>query len=80
MTTLTFKVSDADAQVLRRKARAAKTSLSELLRRRVLSRETTAGKIKLSHCQFTGAEIFAPAAGQPALTTQSVSELLADFP
>jgi hypothetical protein len=80
MTTLTFKVSDADAKVLRRNARAAKTSLSELLRQRVLPREAPAGKISLIRCQFTGAEIFAPPAGLPALTTQSVRELLADFP
>jgi hypothetical protein len=80
MTTLTFKVSDADAQVLRRKARAAKTSLSELLRQRVLPRETVAGKVRLSRCRLTGAEIFAPVAGQAALTTQTVRELLADFP
>ncbi|MCF7787363.1 MAG: hypothetical protein K9N47_14640 [Prosthecobacter sp.] len=80
MTTITFKVSDADAQVLRRKARAAKTSLSELLRRRVLSGNEPVGNIGLIRCPLTGAEIFAPAPTQPALTTESVRELLADFP
>lgn len=80
MTSITFKVSDADAQALRRKARAAKTSLSELLRQRLQLKEASAEKIKLTRCQFTGAEIFAPVAGAPALTTQSVGEMLSDFP
>ena len=80
MTTITFKVSDADAQVLRRKARAAKTSLSELLRQRLLLRKAPAVKIKLTRCKLTGAEIFAPTARLAALTTQSVGEMLADFP
>lgn len=80
MTTLTFKVTNADAQQLRQKARAAKTSLSELLRQRVLERKTTTGKIKLRRCPITGADIFAPEPGLPSLTTDTVREMLAEFP
>ena len=80
MTTITFKVSNADAQRLRQKARAAKTSLSELLRQRVLEKKTAGGKIKLRRCPLTGADIFAPQAGIPALTTDTVRDMLVEFP
>jgi hypothetical protein len=31
-------------------------------------------------CEFTGAMIFAPLSGQPPFDTESVREMLADFP
>ena len=80
MTTITFKVSNADAQRLRQRARAAKTSLSELLRQRVLEKKTPGGKIRLSRCPITGADIFTPEAGLPVLTTDTVRDILAEFP
>jgi hypothetical protein len=80
MTTITFKVTNADARRLRQRARAAKTSLSELLRQRVLEKKTGRGKIKLRRCPLTGADIFAPQAEIPAFTTDTVRDMLAEFP
>ena len=80
MTTITFKVSNADARRLRQRARAAKTSLSDLLRQRVLEKKTVGGRIKLSRCPITGAEIFSPQEGLSPLTTETVRDILADFP
>jgi len=79
MKTLTFKVSDDEARLIRALARREKLSVSEYLRRRAGGgREAgNPGRVK---CEFTGATIFAPLAGQPPFDTESVREMLADFP
>ncbi|MCW1922853.1 hypothetical protein OKA05_09850 [Luteolibacter arcticus] len=79
MTTLSFKVSEDEAREIRRQAKAAGITVSEFLRRRAMGNEPgqAVGKVR---CEFTGAEIFAPVTGAEPLTTESVREMLADFP
>ena len=80
MTTLTFKVADDDARRLRSRARQAKLSLSEYMRRRLLDEPSSQTDIGLVVCPITGARVFAPLPNRPPLSTEGVRELLADFP
>ena len=80
MATLTFKVTDQEARLIRARARKERVTVSEYLRRRAslpLAPARTPAKVRCSH---TGAMIFASADGEPALTTDAVRELLSDFP
>jgi uncharacterized protein (DUF1778 family) len=81
MKTMSFRVSDDEARLIRALAKREKLSLSEYLRRRA----STAAEIKPTtveriRCKHTGAMIFAASPGSIPLTTESVRELLADFP
>lgn len=80
MTTLTFKVAEEEARNLRAAARRAKLTLSEFLRRQIRVRAPEAEPVKRVKCRHTGAMIFAPPSHYPILTTESVREMLADFP
>jgi len=80
MKTLTFKVSDDEARLIRSLARREKLSVSEYLRRRAGGGSGVARVPGRVRCEFTGAMIFAPAPGQPPFDTESVREMLADFP
>ena len=80
MTTLTFKVTDEEARLIRSRARKERVTVSEYLRRRAsisLSSSPKPGKVRCSH---TGAMIFASPENQAPLTTDAVHELLSDFP
>ena len=78
MTTLTFKVTEADARMLRDRARLENLTLSEYVRRHVLepAQSPPVDRIK---CPHTGALIFAPMPTGARLTTGSVREMLSDF-
>jgi hypothetical protein len=78
--TLTFKVTDDEARHIRSMSKRQNLSLSEYLRRRVSGAGFETAAPALVRCEFTGAMIFAPLQGQPPLTTESVREMLADFP
>lgn len=80
MKTLTFKVSDDEARLIRSLARREKLTLSEYLRRRASGANGGTGIPRRVKCKFTGALIFAPLAGYPPLDSESVREMLADFP
>jgi hypothetical protein len=80
MTTLTFKVAEDEAQNLRVAARRARLSLSEYLRRQIRMNTVEAKPVGRIKCRHTGARIFAPVPQHPLLTTESVKEILADFP
>lgn len=81
MKTLTFKVTDDEARLIRQLAKRERTSLSEFVRQRAMGlagRESALpGKVR---CPFTGAMVFAPMPGQPPLTTEAVRDMLGDFP
>lgn len=79
MTTISFKLPDAQALKLRSKARKAHLSLSEFLRRQV-GDQAASRTVKRQICQYTGADIFAPVSKSSPLTTESVREMLTDFP
>ncbi len=76
--TFSFKVSEEEAGQIRRQAKLEHLSLSEYFRRRAMGPmvETAVG---VTRCELTGATIFAPLPNSEPLTTQSVSEMLADF-
>jgi hypothetical protein len=80
MKTLTFKVTDDEARRIRFLSKRQNLSLSEYLRRRASGAGFGAAAPALIRCEFTGAMIFAPLPEQPPLTTETVRELLADFP
>jgi len=80
MTTLTFKIQEGEARNLRAAARRAKLTLSEYLRRQIHANTAKLEPVGRVQCRHTGARIFAPAPHHPPLTTETVKELLADFP
>jgi hypothetical protein len=80
MKTITFKVSDDEARLIRSLAKEERTSLSEYLRRRALGAARPAKLPPRVRCEFTGAMIFDHSPGLAPLTTQTLREMLADFP
>jgi hypothetical protein len=80
MTTLTFKVTADEARRIRKLARKENLTLSEFLRRRASGQASEPIKPGRVRCAFTGAMIFASLANQPPLTTETVKEIMADFP
>ena len=80
MKTISFKVSDDEARLIRSLAEQQRTSLSEYLRQRATGINQTAVLPRRVRCEYTGAMIFAPMTGVTPLTTESVREMLSDFP
>ena len=80
MATLTFKVTDQEARLIRSRARKERLTVSEYLRRRASLALVPARKPAKVRCPHTGAMIFASPDNQPPLTTDAVRELLSDFP
>lgn len=79
MKTISFKVSEDEAKLIHYRARSEHLSVSEYLRRRATG-SGDSGPVAKVRCEITGAEIFGPLADSPPLTTESVRELLSDFP
>jgi hypothetical protein len=77
--TITFKVTSAEAALLRGQARASRRTLSEFLRDQLLG---TASKKKtgLEPSKRTGILTIPEKPHARRLTTETVSELLSDFP
>lgn len=72
MRTIRFKVTEDEV-------RRERLSLSAYLRSRAAG--TPAGEaVGKVRCKFTGAEIFSSPAGAAPLTTETVREMLSDFP
>lgn len=80
MTTISFKVTDAEARRIRQMARDEQLTLSEFLRRKASGVAVAPTKPERVRCEFTGAMIFAPLSNHPPLTNEAVKELSADFP
>jgi hypothetical protein len=78
MTTLTFKVRDEDAELIRSHAKAAGISLSEYLRRR--SKPTSPLPPRVVKAKYTGAPVFEGNPDYALLSLESVKEMLSDFP
>ena len=79
MKTISFKVTEDEARRIRQFARRERMSLSAYLRSRAAG-NPAGGAIGKTRCKFTGAEIFAAPAGAAPLTTESVREMLSEFP
>jgi hypothetical protein len=80
MVTITFKVSEDEARLIRARARKEGLSVSEYLRRRASASMPAPEKPRRIRCPHTGATIFASPENQPPLTTQAVRDILSDFP
>jgi len=80
MQTITFKVSDAEAGMIRALAKQERASLSEFLRRRATGVGREPALPEQERCEFTGALIFSPRPGRQGLTTAAVRAMLTDFP
>jgi hypothetical protein len=80
MPTLTFKVTLDEARRIRAEARKRNSSLSEYVRGRALDIGKPKGRVRRVRCKHTGAMIFSSPDGTSPLTTESVREMLADFP
>lgn len=79
MVTITFKLSEEDALRLRESARRNRVTLSALIRTQLFGR-LKPGPISFVRSPETGAEIFGPAAHLRPLTSETVREMLTDFP
>jgi hypothetical protein len=81
MKIMSFRVSDDEARLIRSLAKREKLTLSDYLRRKATGAgDTTSGRVQRIRCKYTGAKIFAASPGLPPLSTESVREMLADFP
>ena len=80
MATVSFKVSDDEAALIRSRARREGISASEHLRRRARLPAPGPHRPRFVRCPHTGTMVFAAPADQPPLTTEAVRGLLADFP
>lgn len=80
MKTITFKVSDDEARIIRSLAKKERTSVSEYLRRRATGMGQPGTLPQRVRCEFTGAMVFEATPGLTPLTTGTVREMLADFP
>ena len=80
MKTITFKVNDDEARLIRSLARRENTSLSEYLRRKATGIPARQAQPQKTLCPHTGALVFSAMPGQEPLTTESVRQMLADFP
>ena len=79
MPTITFKVTPEEAALLRARARAAQRTLSEFLRDQVFGRQTRK-RTRLEPSKRTGILIIPQKPNARRLSTETVSELLNDFP
>ncbi len=80
MATITFKITDEEARLLRSRARKERVTVSEYLRRRASLSLAPPRRPAKVRCPHTGATIFASPDHQPPLTMDTVRDLLADFP
>jgi hypothetical protein len=81
MPTLTFKVTAAEAQIIRARARAAKGTVSTYLRAAALPAPAKPAPVKLVFKKhpLSGLHYLASPVG-PKVTAEEIKEALADFP
>jgi len=80
MLTISFKVSNDEARLIRSQAKKQGISVSEYLRLKASAPISAPRKPRRIRCPRTGAMIFAAPENQPPLTTELVREILSDFP
>lgn len=80
MPTISFKVSEEEARLIRSRAGREGVSVSEYLRRRAHIAISAPRQPRLVRCPRTGAMIFDALDAQAPLDAPAVRELLADFP
>ena len=81
MKTMSFRVTDDEARMIRSLAKREKLTLPDYLRRRATSApDTKPAGVRRTRCNHTGATIFAASPELPPLSTESVRKMSADFP
>ena len=80
MPTISFKVREEEARLIRSRAAREGVSVSEYLRRRANLPLSAPAPPRLVRCARTGAMIFGALDDQARLDTATVRELLSDFP
>ena len=80
MPTLTFKVSEDEARRIRMLARQRQLTVSEYLRQQAQSGAAPVVAVQRVRCPHTGALVFASQRDLAPLTTESVRQILTDFP
>ena len=80
MPTISFKVSEEEARLIRSRAGREGVSVSEYLRRRASIAMSAPRLPRLVRCPRTGAMIFGALDDHTPLDTATVRELLSDFP
>ena len=80
MTTLTFKIPDAEAREIREEARRRRLTLSEYLRRRIVSKPAASPQKRIiGKNRFSGMPCDATP-GAVVATQQQIDEALSQFP
>jgi hypothetical protein len=81
MHTITFKVTEREAARIREMARREGVTLSEFLRRRaMIPLPESEGEYRIVEDPVTGLPVMEAPPGRPAVTSEQVRALLADFP
>ena len=83
MSTITFKVTPAEAARIRRLARLEGRTVSEFLRRAVQRGPAPtgdAGGYRIVTSPVTGLPVMRAPSGSPRVTPEQIKALLADFP
>ena len=80
MKTLSFKVTDEEAEEIRRLAREADLSVSEFLRKRARGEALEPVSVQVIECGYTGSLAFRGGPEFPPLDTGAVRQMLSDFP
>lgn len=78
MTTMTFKVDDEKAALIRQSAKAAGLSVSAYLRLRATP--TSPRPPRVVRAKYSGAPVFEGHPDYIPLSLESVNEILSDFP
>lgn len=79
LKTITFKVSDDEARLIRTQAKKENNTLSEYMRRRAFLPAEIKAKLVRLKCPLTGITVLS-SPNQPPLNTETVRELLSNFP
>ena len=80
MPTITFKVSPDEARRLRAAGRGARLTLSEFVRKKVSATAKAKKHPLTKRCPLTGVQIFHGTSDMIPPTTETVRQMLADFP
>lgn len=81
MQTITFKVPEEEAKYIKEEAQNNNLSISEFIRRKIRNQsEEEYEPVKEVFCPITKTTIFAGSQDLPPLTSESVEQILSDFP
>ena len=81
MPVISFKVTEAEAREIRRRAKREHATLSAYLRKKAIEETTTKpSEIVYTTCPVTGAKIFGHNPDFPPPSVEDVRRMMAEFP